>query len=133
MLLKIHFFFILSIYRDYLFIRQISKYIDYKKNILKIQYTYTYDRNNFFIFLFFFLTILCNKFDCLSLFFFFFWKISLDLWTRSHDVSISFPFRVTTRAKKRCIVAILPRMPAPQRLQRTTRISTIPPRKRGPT
>lgn len=82
MLLKIHFFFILSIYRDYLFIRQISKYIDYKKNILKIQYTYTYDRNNFFIFLFFFLTILCNKFDCLSLFFFSFGKF---LWICERD------------------------------------------------
>lgn len=78
MLLKIHFFFYIIYLQRHLF-DKISKYIDYEKNILKIQYTYTYDRNNFFIFLFFFLTILCNKFDCLSLFFFFFWKISLDL------------------------------------------------------
>lgn len=44
MLLKIHFFFITMYLFTETFIQEISKYIGYEKNILKIQYTYTYDR-----------------------------------------------------------------------------------------
>lgn len=125
----------LSIYRDILSSQQISK--DYKKDFLKFQYTYTYihmivlNRNNFlFLYFFFFLIILlCNKFN----FFFFFWKISERICEHAYTCVNFIPFRVTTRAKKRCIVAILPRMPVLPRLQRITRISIIPPRKHGPT
>lgn len=81
-------------YRDILFNKYRNIQI-YKKNILKIRYTYiyTYDRTEskqFFVFLFFSTTLLlCNKFNRLFLLFFSFGKFLKGFVNATTDVLIS--------------------------------------------